>query len=151
MFLLRDLKNLSLMTKKDQQLLKCFRDTPSMIVFWSFRYFLGRMTIATCMFAEDLAKAWPYLEPNTQSLIMRELEEEFKRDDDARAENKNYKPLGHDCDRAAWQKVRNVYWQQLPYDAYYRKQLREGALKIINNGHDSRGDDDEGYSGNSHS
>ena len=91
------------MTKKDRELLKCFHDTPSTIVFWSFRYFLGRMTGATCMFAEGLAKAWPYLEPNTQSLIMRELEEEFKRDDDARAENKNYKPL--------WQSVPD----NLPY------------------------------------
>lgn len=97
------------MKKKDKQLLDCFYDTPSDLVFWSFRYFLGRMTIATGMFAGDLAKAWPYLAPNIQGLIKRELEEEFKRDDEARAEKRDWKPLGHDCDRAAWQKVRDAY------------------------------------------
>lgn len=97
------------MTKKDQQLLKCFHDTPSMLIFWNFRYFLGRMTVATWMFAKDLAKAWPHLETNVQGLIKHELEEEFKRDDEARAEKRDWLPLGHDCDRDAWQKVRNAY------------------------------------------
>jgi hypothetical protein len=97
------------MTKNDKKLLESFTETPSELVFWSFRYFLGRMTIATVCFANDLAKAWPYLAPNIQGLIKRELEEEFKRDDQARAEKKDWKPLGHDCDRAAWQKVRDAY------------------------------------------
>lgn len=102
------------MKKKDKQLLESFHDTPSDLVFWSFRYFLGRMTIATCMFAEDLAKAWPYLDSRVQSLIKRELEEGFKRDDEARAEKRDWKPLGHDCDRAAWQKVRDAYNANIP-------------------------------------
>ena len=103
-------------TKKDKELLGCFTDTPSDLVFWSFRYFLGRMTIATVCFAESLAKAWPHLDKRVQDLIKRELEEEFKRDDDARERRKNgdknaYLSLGHDCDRAAWQKVRDTYIQ----------------------------------------
>ena len=107
------------MTKNDRLLLNSFKsDTPSDLVFWSFRYFLGRMTIATVCFAEDLAKAWPYLTPNVQGLIKRELEEEFERDDEARLRktestvaNQYFRsfPLGHDCDRAAWQKVRDAY------------------------------------------
>jgi hypothetical protein len=49
---------------------------------------------------------------------MRELEEEFRRDDTVRqnvAEGKDKSiarlgfPLGMDCDRAAWQQVRDAY------------------------------------------
>lgn len=96
-------------------LLAAFDGNASELVFWSFRYFLGRMTIATCDFAERLAKAWPHLAPNIQSLIRREIDEAFKRDDELRAEaNETGKPpqwlpLGWDCDRAAWQKVRDAY------------------------------------------
>ncbi len=139
------------MNKKDKKLIESFTGTPSDLVFWSFRYFLGRMTIATCSFANSLAKAWPHLDEDVQKLIMNELEQEFEQDDIARAENQDYKPLGHDWDREAWQKVRNAYWEQLPYESYYRKQLHQKALDIINQGHDSHGDDDEGCPGNSHS
>ena len=105
------------LSEQDTKLLSCFIDTPSDLVFWSFRYFLGRMTIATCCFAEDLAKGWKYLSPRVQDIIKSELEKEFERDDAARKdmlENeksiyKNFLPLGHDCDRAAWQKVREAY------------------------------------------
>lgn len=141
------------MKKKDKQLLESFSDTPSDLVFWSFRYFLGRMTIATCTFARDLAKAWPHLDERVQQLIMQELEREFERDDRVRASclKDCYKPLGAECDREAWQLVRNAYWQQLPYDSYYRRQLHEKGFDLINQGHDSHGDDDEGCPGNSHS
>ena len=107
------------MTNKDKQLLDTITETPSDLVFWSFRYFLGRMTIATVSFAEDLAKAWPFLDERVQQLIKRELEHEFELDDRARAdkaekgEQSIYKyssmPLGMDCDREAWQKVRDAY------------------------------------------
>jgi hypothetical protein len=105
-------------SKKDKFLINSFSDTPSDLVFWSFRYFLGRMTIATCCFARDLANAWPHLDERVQELIKRELEREFERDDEARAlrkaakEEERYKiytPLGHDCDREAWELVRKAY------------------------------------------
>ena len=103
------------MTNNDKKLIECFSDGPSGLVFWSFRYFLGRMTIATTSFAGELARAWPLLDERTQALIRRELEEEFHRDDEARqrANEKGEKPtclpLGWDCDREAWQKVRDAY------------------------------------------
>jgi hypothetical protein len=77
------------------------------LIFCSFRYYIGRMTISTSSFAEQLAKVYPDLEKNIQDLIKRELEEEFQRDDKARERNSEYLPLGGDCDRAAWQLVRN--------------------------------------------
>jgi hypothetical protein len=98
--------------KQDNDLLKCFTDTPSDLVFWSFRYFLGRRSIHTTCFARNLATAWPHLDERVQSLIIRELEYEFRRDDEARADNDPYKALGDDCDRAAWQLVRDAYLKQ---------------------------------------
>lgn len=134
------------MNKKDTRLLNSFRDTPSDLVFWSFRYFLGRRTIATTCFAEDLAKAWPHLDKRVQELIMGELEREFERDDKVRNSGLLgcYMPLGDDCDRKAWEMVRNAYWKQLPADSPYRKQLYQKGLDIISQGSDSHGDDDDG-------
>lgn len=112
----KKVKTVSL-SEQDIKLLSYFNDTPSDLIFWSFRYFLGRMTIATCCFAIDLATGWEHLDHRIQELIKHELEKEFERDDAARKdilENeksiyKHCRPLGHDCDRAAWQKVRDAY------------------------------------------
>ena len=99
-------------TVRDRALLKCFGDNVSELVFWAFRYFLGRRTIATCAFADSLAAAWPHIEPRTQDAIKRELDDAFRRDDDYRANNSasrhNY-PLGMNCDRDAWEGVRLAY------------------------------------------
>ena len=77
----------------------------------AFRYYLGRMTISTCFFARGLARAWNELEEGTRGIIERELEETFKEDDKIRASLKpaTWRPLGHDCDRAAWEEVRQQY------------------------------------------
>lgn len=100
----------------DAKLLACF-DSPSDLVFWSFRYFLGRMTIHTCCFAEDLARGWEHLDPIVQERIKSELEKAFEQDDRVRKleleEPKKaynyYLPLGHDSEREAWQKLRDTY------------------------------------------
>ena len=97
------------MTKRKAKLLASFTDTPDQIIHAAFRYYLGRMTIHTCCFAEDLAKAWPYLDERVAGMIRRELGEAFERDDKARADTSihgGYLTLGHDCDRAAWELVR---------------------------------------------
>jgi hypothetical protein len=43
---------------------------------------------------------------------MKELDEAFEQDDKARQGMKKgygYYPLGHDCDRQSWEKVREAY------------------------------------------
>ena len=99
------------MTKKqmtrDERILACFRtDTLDDLIFWAFRYFLGRMTIATTCFAKDLAKAAPLLSVKVRYLLRRELEETVERDTKYRLnDDKGYydhAPLGRDCDRDAW-------------------------------------------------
>jgi hypothetical protein len=90
------------LTKNDKLLLQNLTESPSDLVFWSFRYFLGRRTIATCCFARNLAIIWQYLDDRVKGLIKAELEKAF-----------SYKALGDDCNRVAWQKVRDVYKKEL--------------------------------------
>lgn len=72
------------------------------------RYYLGRMTIAACSFAQfELYPAWPHLSKNTQSVIKRDVEEMFRIDDESRKDPlEKWHPLGMDMDRAAWSVLR---------------------------------------------
>ena len=85
-------------SNNDEQILSCIGETPSDLVFWSFRYFLGRRTIHANVFANNLAKTYPYLDNKTQLMIKREIENAIELND-----------LGDECDVEAWQKVRDVY------------------------------------------
>lgn len=100
------------MKPKQKTISAHFKGGENDLVFWSFRYFLGRTTASACTFAESLAVVWPRLDEATRGLIQLQLDEEFIRDDAARNNvEREYGsfPLGHTCDRAAWQKVRNAY------------------------------------------
>jgi hypothetical protein len=79
------------------------------LVFWSFRYMLGRQTYAVSDFAERLSLSWNTLDKRVQWLIKGELDEAFLKDDEDRALKKDYKSLGGDCDRDSWQKVKDAY------------------------------------------
>lgn len=100
-------------TNNPELIAACFQGGISNLVFWSFRYFTGRMTIATCCFADELAKSWPLLDEHVQHLIRKELDELFEKDDKMRAELKphSYYPLGMTCGREHWEKVRVAYNQ----------------------------------------
>ena len=76
------------------------------------RYYIGRMTIQTCYWAQCLAKAWPEIPAGTRGVIRRDLEEAFRADDEARERGDRYKPLGYDCDRQSWDLVRQA-WQTM--------------------------------------
>jgi hypothetical protein len=78
-------------------------------VIVAFRYYVGRMTISACAFASDLARAWDSLPAGTRSIIQSELEDEFRRDDAAMANQSTHLPLGMDMDREAWELVRKAY------------------------------------------
>ena len=79
------------------------------LVFWSFRYMLGRQSYAVSDFAERLALSWDTLDKRIQRLIQKELNEAFEKDDEDRALKMDYKTLGGDCDREAWLKVKRAY------------------------------------------
>jgi len=80
-----------------------------LMVIAAFRYCLGRMTYIVGDCASWLIKIWPYLSVQTQNIIKRDLEEAFTRDDEDREAGRDYKALGHDCDRAEWSRVRKLW------------------------------------------
>lgn len=86
-------------------------DAHEMLIF-ATRYCYGRKTIAAASFAQQLAEAWPTIPAHTRRVIQRDLEREFERDDAARADGRAYRPLGMDCDRQAWEGVRQAWLKE---------------------------------------
>ena len=80
-----------------------------LMVIAATRYCLGRMSYIVSDCADWLIKTWPLLDKSTKTIIKRDIDEEFKRDDEARADGRPYKPLGMDCDRQQWEKVRALW------------------------------------------
>lgn len=76
------------------------------------RYCLGRMTYIVGDCADWLEDQWPNLCENIRASIQRDIEEAFKTDDEDRAEGRQHKTLGHDCDRASWERVRALWAAQ---------------------------------------
>ena len=75
----------------------------------AFRYCCGRMSYIVWDCADWLIQVWPELSDNTKAVIQRDLEREFQKDDQARLAGDQYKPLGMDCDRAEWERVRKLW------------------------------------------
>lgn len=80
-----------------------------LMVIAAFRYCLGRSTYIVGECAAWIIKTWPLLNEQTKTIIKRELEEQFELDDRARAEQREYKTLGLDCDRREWERVRKLW------------------------------------------
>ena len=76
----------------------------------TFRYCLGRQTYIVQECADWLLMHWPTIEQPVRNLIQRELERAFEQDDAARARDASgHKPLGWDCDREQWARVRSLW------------------------------------------
>ena len=85
---------------------------PHCLLIFATRYCTGRTTIAAASFARELAEAWPTIPAHTRNIIKRDLEREFEDDDEARAQRETCRPLGSDCDRAAWELVRQAWLKE---------------------------------------
>jgi hypothetical protein len=81
----------------------------------AFRYCLGRMTYIVTECVDWIIPNWDNFHPSIRVLIELELEEAFVKDDDMRQEPYDagggdfYLPLGHDCDRRQWERVRKLW------------------------------------------
>ena len=73
------------------------------------RYCLGRSTYIVKACADWIIFMWPEFTQSTQTLIQKDIDEAFKRDDRAREEGSEYLPLGMDMDRREWERVRNLW------------------------------------------
>ncbi len=101
--------------ERDAALLKAVQPRPwgfaDLMATAALRYCLGSRTYIVGACVEWLIEQWPNFEPNCRAVIQRDVEEQFKRDDLARARGEDYKPLGWDCDRADWERARKL-WQE---------------------------------------
>lgn len=75
------------------------------------RYYLGRMSASVDSFCTLLIQEWDTLPMSVRGLIRRDVEEAFARDDSQRyaATLSGPYPLGHDCDRDSWTRVRHLW------------------------------------------
>ena len=78
-------------------------------------YCIGRRTYITSTCADWLIAIWGQLPASAQAIIKRDVERAFAKDDAIRASVGNdamdYQlPLGADCDREQWERVRKL-WQ----------------------------------------
>jgi hypothetical protein len=80
-------------------------DDLDMLWIGSFRYYLGRMTISTHSYCDSLMCNWGTVPERAKVVIMRDLDEEIKRDDADRERGSEHKALGHDCDSQKWREV----------------------------------------------
>ena len=86
-------------------------DKLTMLWLGAFRYYCGRVTADVGSFANMLICEWPSMPAQLKEFIKRDLDREFRRDDEVRANRPNslVLPLGHDCDRAEWERVRALW------------------------------------------
>lgn len=77
----------------------------------AFRYCLGRRTYIVGSCVDWIISNWEKFPENVKNLIERELEEAFGEDDKERLHiaNPDWLPLGHDCDRKDWERVRSIW------------------------------------------
>lgn len=80
-----------------------------MLIVGAFRYAVGRRSYVVGEMCDWLVFNWSELSSNTKHIIERDLEGEFERDDQARSASRDVKPLGDDCDRSSWERVRALY------------------------------------------
>lgn len=80
-----------------------------LMVLAAFRYCLGRRTYIVSECADWLIANWSEFGDSVKALIQKELEEGFDKDDGHRSSNSNYRPLGDNCDRAEWERVRALW------------------------------------------
>lgn len=81
----------------------------ALMVTAAFRYCLGSQTYIVGACADWIVENWTRFPEGPRAIIQRDLEETFRRDDEARAHGETHKPLGWDCDRRDWERVRALW------------------------------------------
>jgi len=80
-----------------------------LMVIAAVRYSLGRMTYIVSDCCDWIIGNWNSWPENVKRIIQRDIEEKFREDDQFRADDYEYRPLGMDCDRAQWERVRKLW------------------------------------------
>jgi hypothetical protein len=103
----RDVRKGGKMTKKAPGPSPWGRD--DIMAVAAVRYCLGRMTYITSDCADWMIEQWANIKPSAQKVIQQDIYDAFRADDTARQQGGQYKPLGWDCDRKEWERVRALW------------------------------------------
>jgi hypothetical protein len=83
------------------------------LIITTNRYYLGRKTISVNFWCNQLIISWNLLSDLSKTVIISDIETEFKNDDRSRRLNPDgVHPLGHDIDRENWEKVRELWFKK---------------------------------------
>lgn len=81
----------------------------NLMVIAAIRYCLGRMTYIVSDCADWIIENWNDWPESVRKIIQRDIDEAFVTDDEARNDRREYLPLGMDCDRQEWERVRKLW------------------------------------------
>lgn len=83
---------------------------PDFLVVDAVRYALGRMTYQVEETTRWVVSMWERFPRPLRNQIRKDVEWQFNMDDQARAQGRReHLPLGMDCDRASWERVRALW------------------------------------------
>ena len=82
---------------------------PSWLIIQAVRYATGRRSYAVSETASWVVANWERLPEHAQTIIRQDLEGDFRRDNELREQGSRYLPLGMDCDRRQWERVRALW------------------------------------------
>jgi len=87
------------------------RKVENWMIIDSVRYAMGRRTGQVGTTFDWLIAHWDDIDENTRGIVENDVEGEIAVDDRMRADDteQRYLPLGHDMDRAKWDRVRAVW------------------------------------------
>jgi hypothetical protein len=83
-----------------------------LIVMAAMRYCMGRRSYIVSTMVDFLIANWDNLSDSCKSILKRDLEEAFERDDEDRARGREFSHLGDNIDRVTWERVRELYNDQ---------------------------------------
>ena len=75
------------------------------LVMSSAAYYIGRRTANVTDFCDRLCRSWNCLPPSVKAFVQQIVDEAFERD----KRSSVVSSLGDDCDRVAWERVRNCW------------------------------------------
>jgi hypothetical protein len=76
-----------------------------LMIIAAVRYCIGRRSYIVSDCADWILANWDDWPENVRTIIQRDLEQEFER----AAQNPDWNPLGDDCDKREWEKVRALW------------------------------------------
>lgn len=79
------------------------------MVYAAFNHCLGRQTYMVSICVDWIIENWDNFNDSTKSCIRRDLEKAFIEDNEDRLNDRQFKALGHDCDRKEWERVRALW------------------------------------------